>query len=181
MPKAISNFCPKTSRAPWTAFSYKPNLRDVQKRLRSLYDREAGDRIFATMAVPSAALARFAQAHPHAECDYPDPAERIAFWDEFFRARGRGRRLHARGLPERVRPRAVRRPARGRRALHGRSGDRLDLVDGPAAAWPTGPSSTGSASTRSIPGGGGTSGNWRRLPTPAKAAGASAISSSSTP
>ena len=67
--------------------SCKPSLKDVQKRLQSLYDRQAGDRIFATMAVPSEALRRFAATHPHAECKYPDPAERTAFWDEFFRER----------------------------------------------------------------------------------------------
>ena len=58
--------------------SYKPNLKEAQTRLRSLYAREAGDRIFATMAVPSAAIARFAADYPHGECDYPDLAERIA-------------------------------------------------------------------------------------------------------
>jgi hypothetical protein len=69
------------------SLTYKPNLPETQARLRSLYAREAGDRIFATMSVPNAALTRFAQTHPHAQCAYPDPAERIAFWDEFFRER----------------------------------------------------------------------------------------------
>lgn len=65
----------------------KPNLESVLTRLRSLYAGEAEDRIFATMDVPSAALARFAQVYAHGECDYPDPAERARFWDELFRQR----------------------------------------------------------------------------------------------
>jgi hypothetical protein len=32
--------------------AHKPNLKAVQERLQSLYARKAGDRIFATMAVP---------------------------------------------------------------------------------------------------------------------------------
>jgi hypothetical protein len=65
----------------------KPNLKEVQTRLRSLYAREAGDRIFATMAVPNAALTAFARAYPHGACGYPDMAERIRFWDDYFRQR----------------------------------------------------------------------------------------------
>ena len=67
--------------------SYKPNLKEVQTRLRSLYTREAGDCIFATMAVPNTAIAQFAQTHAHGECEYPDLAERICFWDDFYRER----------------------------------------------------------------------------------------------
>ncbi len=70
-----------------TTLSYKPNLAEVLTRLRSLYARQAGDRIFATMAVPNPALAGFAAAHPHGPCGDPDMAERTAFWDDFFRHR----------------------------------------------------------------------------------------------
>ena len=77
--------------------AYKPNASEVVPRLRALYDREAGDRIFATMRVPSAALAEFAQRYPRAECEYPDPAERAEFWDRLLRRAGRsGGRLDAR-------------------------------------------------------------------------------------
>jgi hypothetical protein len=72
---------------PITSLTYKPNLRDVQARLQSLYARTAGDRIFATMAVPNAAIARFAEAHAKGECGWPDPLERTRFWDDFFRHR----------------------------------------------------------------------------------------------
>jgi hypothetical protein len=65
--------------------SYKPNLRDVQARLQSLYAREAGDRIFATMTIPSAAIAQFAQTYLHGECRDPELAERTRFWDDFLR------------------------------------------------------------------------------------------------
>lgn len=63
---------------------YKPNSPEVLARLRSLYERRAEDRIFATMAVPSPALADFAKQYPQPECDYPDPAERAAFWDRLL-------------------------------------------------------------------------------------------------
>ncbi len=69
------------------ALSYKPHLKEVQTRLRSLYQREAADRIFATMAVPNTALTDFARAYPHGTCGYPDLAERIRFWDDYFRQR----------------------------------------------------------------------------------------------
>lgn len=67
--------------------SYKPNLRESQSRLRSLYAREAGDRILATMAVPSEAIAHFAQTYPHGECQDPDLTERTRFWDALCRER----------------------------------------------------------------------------------------------
>ena len=70
-----------------TTLAYKPNFRDVLPRLRSLYGRTAGDRLFATMDVPSPALARFAEHHTAVACGYPDLAERTRFWDEFLSQR----------------------------------------------------------------------------------------------
>ncbi len=67
--------------------AYKPNLAEVLPRLRALYDREATDRIFATMEVPSAALDDFGRRYGEAFCDYPDPAARIDFWDRLLRER----------------------------------------------------------------------------------------------
>lgn len=67
--------------------AYKPNAEEVLTRLRSLYERSAGDRIFATVQVPSPTIARFKADHPHAECAYPDPAERVEFWDCLLRER----------------------------------------------------------------------------------------------
>ncbi len=67
--------------------TYKPGWGDVLPRLRSLYERRAADRVFATMAVPSATVAEFRQQYPQAECGYPDPAERADFWDRLLRER----------------------------------------------------------------------------------------------
>lgn len=69
------------------SLAYKPTLPDVLPRLRSLYDREAGDRIFATVAVPSRALDEFRSTYSEGYCERPDPAERIAFWDRLLAER----------------------------------------------------------------------------------------------
>ena len=67
--------------------AYKPNYAEVLVRLRSLYERRSGDRIFATMSVPSPALADFARQYPHAQCEYPDPVDRAEFWDRLLAER----------------------------------------------------------------------------------------------
>ena len=66
-----------------TTLAYKPNFRDVLPRLQSLYGRTAGDRLFAKMETPNAALARFAERHAATGCSYPELAERTRSWDEF--------------------------------------------------------------------------------------------------
>jgi hypothetical protein len=70
-----------------SALAYKPHAADAIAGLRDLYERRAGDRIFATMEVPSAALADFQRRRTAAECAYPDPEERAAFWDALLRER----------------------------------------------------------------------------------------------
>jgi hypothetical protein len=67
--------------------TYKPGWRDVLERLQALYARCAGDRICATMAVPSRALQEFRQQYPRPECDYPDPQVRAEFWDHWLAER----------------------------------------------------------------------------------------------
>jgi hypothetical protein len=67
--------------------SYKPNLQESLERLRLLYQRQAEDRIFASMSVPSPTLGRFAQKYSHGSCEYPDMAERVKFWDDLFQER----------------------------------------------------------------------------------------------
>jgi hypothetical protein len=58
------------------------------ERLRALYERQAGDRILAVMQLPPGrALREFAEAHEAGYCRYPDPEERIAFWDALFAER----------------------------------------------------------------------------------------------
>ena len=66
---------------PMDGLAYKPGLAQTLDRLRSLYSRRAGDRIFAKMLIPSPALGRFEAEHEEGYCDYPAPEERIAFWD----------------------------------------------------------------------------------------------------
>jgi hypothetical protein len=67
--------------------AYKPQARDVVNRLRSLYERRSRDQIFATMAVPSQAIAEFKHQHPEIASAYPDPSQRAAFWDKLFQER----------------------------------------------------------------------------------------------
>jgi hypothetical protein len=69
------------------SLAYKSALPETLARLRSLYERRAGDRVFAVMGVPSRTLADFAARHGDGFCDYPDPAERIDFWDRLLRER----------------------------------------------------------------------------------------------
>lgn len=67
--------------------SYCPNVEHVLGRLRQLYDREAQDQIFAFMNVPTLTMERFAREHQPGYCNYPDPFERIAFWDSYLHER----------------------------------------------------------------------------------------------
>lgn len=67
--------------------AYKPNWAGVLQRLRQLYQRQAEDRILATMTVPSRTLGEFRQRYPQPECDYPEPEERAAFWDQLLAER----------------------------------------------------------------------------------------------
>lgn len=67
--------------------AYKPNAEEVLDRLRLLYARRATDRVLACFSVPSAALEQFRQQYAERFCAYPDPAERIAFWDQFLQER----------------------------------------------------------------------------------------------
>jgi len=65
--------------------AYKPNAEEVVERLRALYERRAADRIFAAFPPRSPALAGFRKLHAEGLCAYPDPAERVAFWDACLR------------------------------------------------------------------------------------------------
>lgn len=67
-----------------SALAYKRNLAEVLPRLKSLYARQSPDRICATLEIPSPALDAFARLHPEGFCPYPDPEERIAFWDRLL-------------------------------------------------------------------------------------------------
>jgi hypothetical protein len=65
--------------------SYCPNGDQVLQRLSRLYVDRAQDIILASMELPVAALQAFAHNHRGGFCDYPDPQERIAFWDACLR------------------------------------------------------------------------------------------------
>ena len=67
--------------------AYKPTLSEVLDRLSALYERRARDRIFAVMDVPSRVLDEFRATYSEGYCEYPDPAERIDFWDRLLRER----------------------------------------------------------------------------------------------
>jgi len=60
---------------------------ETLRRLRSLYEERRQDIILASMQVPSLALCDFAAKHPAGYCEYPDPRERIEFWDAHLRER----------------------------------------------------------------------------------------------
>jgi hypothetical protein len=67
--------------------AYKPNADEVIDRLRILHARGATDRVLATLGIPSPALDEFGRKYAGGFCDYPDPGERIAFWDRLLRER----------------------------------------------------------------------------------------------
>ena len=56
-------------------------------RLDRLYGERPEDLVCATFDIPTAAMRDFAEVHPAGFCEYPDPHERIAFWDAHFRER----------------------------------------------------------------------------------------------
>jgi hypothetical protein len=67
--------------------AYKPTAGEAFQRLRLLHGREAMDRVLASFSIPSAALEEFGRKYREGFCNYPDPRERIAFWDRFFAER----------------------------------------------------------------------------------------------
>lgn len=64
---------------------YKPNAAETVERLRALVERKAQDRIFALFRIPTKAMGKFIRTHEaDFSPDYPDPRERIRFWDELL-------------------------------------------------------------------------------------------------
>ncbi len=64
--------------------AYKPNCTETIDRLRMWHQRQYGDRILVRCPAPSEAMRRFRAEHSDGDCEYPDPDERIAFWDRVF-------------------------------------------------------------------------------------------------
>jgi hypothetical protein len=67
--------------------TYKRNAAEAIKRLRLLYERQAPDQIFAAFDLPSPTLSDFKQRHADGVCEYPDPLQRIRFWDQLLAER----------------------------------------------------------------------------------------------
>ena len=61
--------------------AYKKNAAEAIARLRTLYSRQAGDRIFSRMYVKSPTMEQFAAEHVDGYCDCPELNERIEFWE----------------------------------------------------------------------------------------------------
>jgi hypothetical protein len=66
---------------------YCSSAPEVFARLRRLYVERAQDTILATFQVPSPALAEYARQRAAGFCEYPDPEERVRFWDGYQRER----------------------------------------------------------------------------------------------
>ena len=69
------------------ALAYCPDLPLVLERLRAFFLQRRPELILATMDVPSRVLAGARRSRAAGYCDYPDPAERAAFWDAYYAER----------------------------------------------------------------------------------------------
>lgn len=67
------------------SIAYKPGVDDVIERLNSLYERKAGDRIFADFQIPTKTMDQFRADHVEGYTSYPDPHERAGFWDSLLK------------------------------------------------------------------------------------------------
>ncbi len=67
--------------------SYKLNEDKTLERLRLLYSGKGQNCIFASMKVPGKEAVKYVYQHPSGYCDYPDPLERIRFWDALLQER----------------------------------------------------------------------------------------------
>ncbi|MHB0999988.1 MAG: uroporphyrinogen decarboxylase/cobalamine-independent methonine synthase family protein [Armatimonadota bacterium] len=63
------------------SLAYKQNAVAAAQRLSILWDRQAEDRICAHMNVSTHTLRRFAETHYDGQTEYPDPYDRIYFWN----------------------------------------------------------------------------------------------------
>jgi hypothetical protein len=65
--------------------AYKENAPEVIDRLSLLYDRQAGDRIFADFKIPTRTMEQFRAEHKEGYTSYPDPNKRARFWDSLLK------------------------------------------------------------------------------------------------
>jgi len=64
--------------------AYKPNADSVVSRLRTFYERRTPEGLCAAFSIPHPSLQEFKRTHADGPCGYPDPSERIAFWDGYL-------------------------------------------------------------------------------------------------
>ena len=67
--------------------SYSPAAGAAIERLRRLYEERDQSVVLVALRVNHPSLDDFARVHPAGYCAYPDPAERIAFWDRYLQER----------------------------------------------------------------------------------------------
>lgn len=67
------------------SIAYKPGADDVIKRLNALYERRAGDRVFADFHIPTKTMAQFRLDYSEGYTSYPDPHERARFWNSLLK------------------------------------------------------------------------------------------------
>jgi hypothetical protein len=67
------------------SIAYKPGVDDVIERLNALYERRAGDRIFADFQIPTKTMELFRADNVEGYTSYPDPHERAGFWDSLLK------------------------------------------------------------------------------------------------
>jgi len=60
---------------------YCPHGSDILSRLRQFYEERSQAIVLATMEVPSRVQAAYLQKYPEGPCPYPDPHERLEYWD----------------------------------------------------------------------------------------------------
>jgi len=64
-----------------TQLAYKPHLGEVFGRLRTFYSRCVPDRILAAFEVHNSTLGQLRDKRREGFREYPDPQERVQFWD----------------------------------------------------------------------------------------------------
>jgi hypothetical protein len=77
----------KSAKGDDVSLSYCAGGTETFARLAEWIERRQPDIMLAEFPLPTAALARLAATHEAGFCDYPDPAERVRFWDEHLRER----------------------------------------------------------------------------------------------
>ncbi len=66
---------------------YKRNLNETIERLNDFYSGKRREKIYAQMRVPSSTLFHYYTQHSPGETAYPNPHERIVFWDQLLAER----------------------------------------------------------------------------------------------